>query len=371
MSADSAERGEVIRSAESHPLAQLSQARELLEASRNLSEVKSIRDVALAAQEYARAKKLGEESERYASEIAVRAERRIGQLLTEVAKAAGGDHRSEDFKSASPAPLKSPRQSVDPGGSPDTNKRLSARSQKLAKIDEDEFERRIADRSTKLSADRLARIQRDREAEERRIAEARAQAAAEPVPTRVDIRQGDFRQVLAGLQDIDAIITDPPYPAEYLPLLADLGAWADKVLAPDGVLAVLMGQTHLPEVYRLLDGHRPYRWTACYLTEGPGYVSHPRRVQSSWKPLLIYGGGPRFSDVFRSDGDSGKEHHKWGQNFAAFSEIIERFTTRGQTVCDPFMGSGTTLLAANALGRHAVGCDIDAEAVAVAEERLA
>lgn len=227
-------------------------------------------------------------------------------------------------------------------------------------------------KSGNLALDRAERIIRDREAEQRRIDQARAEAAAQPAPALVDIRHGDFREVLADLKDIDAVITDPPYPGEFIPLLADLAAWADKVLAPDGVLAVLMGQTYLPEVYRLLDGHRPYRWTACYLTPGNGYASMARRVQSNWKPLIIYGGGPRLGDIIRSEGiDAGaKSNHKWGQDYGAFHTIVERLTSRGQTVADPFAGSGTTLLAANALGRHAVGAEIDAEAFSRARERL-
>lgn len=215
---------------------------------------------------------------------------------------------------------------------------------------------------------RILRVIRDRLAAANRTVEAAQLEEAEP--PNIEPRHGDFREVLNDLSDVDAIITDPPYPKEYLPLLRDLAAWADKVLAPDGVLAVLMGQTHLPEVYRLLDGHRPYRWTGCYITTGPGYVSHPRRVQSQWKPLLVYGGGPRFSDLIASSGDD-KEHHHWGQNYDAFHAIVERLTSPGQLVVDPFMGGGTTLLAARALGRNAIGCDIDADAVRTAESRLA
>jgi hypothetical protein len=226
-----------------------------------------------------------------------------------------------------------------------------------------------------MALDRAERIIRDREAEERKVAQARAEAEAQPDPYTVDIRHGDFREVLADVDDasVHAIITDPPYPFEYLPLLADLAAWADKVLTPDGVLAVLIGQTHLPEVFRLLDGGRPYRWTCAYLTSGPGYVSHPRRVQSSWKPLLLYGGGPRVSDVLRSEGSdaNAKALHRWGQDYSAFHTLIERLTERGQTVADPFMGAGTTLLAAHALGRHVIGCDVDAEAVRTSRERVA
>jgi 16S rRNA G966 N2-methylase RsmD len=223
-----------------------------------------------------------------------------------------------------------------------------------------------------LALDRADRVIRDREAEQRRIQQARREAATEAMPSTVDIRHGDFREVLADLSGVDAIITDPPYPREFLPLLGDLAAWADQVLAPDGVLAVLIGQTHLPDVYQLLSGYRPYRWTCAYLTEGPGYVSHPRRVQSNWKPLILYGNGPRLADIVRSEASDAdaKNNHKWGQDYGAFHTIVERLTTRGQTVVDPFMGAGTTLLAAHALGRHTIGCDIDPAAVATSKERL-
>lgn len=227
-------------------------------------------------------------------------------------------------------------------------------------------------RAGDMALDRAERIIRDREAEQRRIEEAKREAEAQPEPTIVDIRLGDFRDELADLSGVDAIITDPPYGAEYLPLLRNLAAFAHMTLAEDGVLAVLLGQTHLPDAYRELAGYRPYRWTACYLTAGPSYVSHARQVHSNWKPLLIYGAGPRLADVIRAEGGdaAAKDNHRWGQDYAAFHTIIERLTTRGQTVVDPFCGSGTTLLAAHALGRHAIGCDIDPESVQKAKERL-
>lgn len=226
--------------------------------------------------------------------------------------------------------------------------------------------------SGELALDRADRIVRDRQAAERRQAEAAAQQQQIKVGTNVDIRLGDFRDVLADVEGVDAIITDPPYPGEFLPLLDDLAAWSDKVLNEDGVLVVLFGQTYLPEVYRRLDGHRPYRWTGAYLTPGAGYASMARRVQSNWKPVLVYGGGDRFSDVFRSEGSdhSAKSLHFWGQDYGAFHQIVERLTKPGQTVVDPFMGSGTTLAAAKALGRHAIGCDIDPQHVDVARKRL-
>jgi len=213
------------------------------------------------------------------------------------------------------------------------------------------------------SRKRILRVIRDR------LAEANRTDEEDFAIPEIDIRCGDFRTELADLTDVDAIITDPPYPKEFLPLLGDLAQWADKALTPDGVLAVLIGQTWLPQVFQLLEGGRPYRWTGAYLTTGPGYVSHARHVHSQWKPLLVYGGGPRFADLIASTGDD-KEHHHWGQNYDAFATIVERLTEPGQLIADPFMGAGTTLLAAKHLGRDAIGCDIDPDYVKTAQKRL-
>ena len=51
--------------------------------------------------------------------------------------------------------------------------------------------------------------------------------------------------------------------------------------------------------------------------------------------------------------------------------VIELFTHRGELVLDPFVGSGTTLVAAQDLERNAVGYDLQPGYVASAQERLA
>jgi DNA modification methylase len=50
---------------------------------------------------------------------------------------------------------------------------------------------------------------------------------------------------------------------------------------------------------------------------------------------------------------------------------IELFSHQGELVVDPFMGSGTTLLAARDTGRNAIGFDIHADYVALSQARLA
>ena len=50
--------------------------------------------------------------------------------------------------------------------------------------------------------------------------------------------------------------------------------------------------------------------------------------------------------------------------------IIAASSNPGDTVFDPFCGSGTTLVAAQRLGRLWVGCDMSANAIAIAKKRL-
>ncbi|MDI6872648.1 MAG: DNA methyltransferase [Bacillota bacterium] len=50
--------------------------------------------------------------------------------------------------------------------------------------------------------------------------------------------------------------------------------------------------------------------------------------------------------------------------------VVSLFTHQGELVLDPFVGSGTTLLAARDLGRNAVGFDINADYIRLCEKRL-
>ena len=51
--------------------------------------------------------------------------------------------------------------------------------------------------------------------------------------------------------------------------------------------------------------------------------------------------------------------------------VIELYTQPGDVVLDPFMGSGSTAIAAKLTGRHYVGYELSAEYCALSEKRLA
>lgn len=211
---------------------------------------------------------------------------------------------------------------------------------------------------------------------------ARDHAPAEGTPERVampptcDIRLGDFREVLADVPDgsVDLILTDPPYPSEFLPLWSGLGELAARVLRPGGLLAAMSGRTHLPDVMARLGEHLPYRWTMAYLMPGRASVVHARAVSTQWKPILVYGSSEtvRFHDVVSSD-EGDKSHHDWGQSESGMRALVAALAEPGAVVLDPFMGAGTTGVAAIRDGycSRFIGVDIDGLAVGKAERRLA
>ena len=51
--------------------------------------------------------------------------------------------------------------------------------------------------------------------------------------------------------------------------------------------------------------------------------------------------------------------HPFQKPLALIERLVWVYSNVGDTVFDPFMGSGTTLVAAKNLGRNAIGCEID------------
>ena len=62
--------------------------------------------------------------------------------------------------------------------------------------------------------------------------------------------------------------------------------------------------------------------------------------------------------------------HPSPKEIGHYSKLIEMFTLDSHCVFDPFMGSGTTGVAAAQLGRNFIGCEINPEYFAIAERRI-
>ena len=64
-------------------------------------------------------------------------------------------------------------------------------------------------------------------------------------------------------------------------------------------------------------------------------------------------------------------HKYWGRKpHNLLSEYIRLFTSPGDTVLDPFMGSGGVVIESNMLGRIGIGVDLNPQACFIVEETL-
>lgn len=178
-------------------------------------------------------------------------------------------------------------------------------------------------------------------------------------------------------ESVDAIITDPPYPRDYIDLFNDLGALAARVLKPGGSMIALVGQSYLPQYIDLLSRHLDYHWTiGVHMPGGQAVQLWTKEVNTFWKPALWFTKGPRDgqwqSDFIRTDANNNdKAHHHWGQSEQLTLGLVERGSLRGDTVLDPFMGGGTTGVVCQGTGRKFVGVEVDEATARGAIKRMA
>ena len=215
---------------------------------------------------------------------------------------------------------------------------------------------------------------------------------------------GDCLEILPTLEPVDAVITDPPYSErthtghaatasghvgfgndganrkdlDYSALsLSDVESLAETFSAIcdgwivwmcDHHLAVPI-QTNLEALGRYvfaplpfyapgsrtrLGGDGPASWTIWIM------VSRTAK-QHRWGTLP---GGYQAAEGWRD------RTHMGGKPVLLMDRIVADYSRLGELICDPFMGSGTTAIAAEALGRNWVGMDISSDYCKLARERL-
>lgn len=196
---------------------------------------------------------------------------------------------------------------------------------------------------------------------------------------KVDFRLGDFIDELSHIPDnsIDLIVTDPPYPFEFIEQWSKLSAFSKRVLKPGGFCITYSGQMHLPEVMRRMTEHLDYYWTFCLLHGGFAQFLTPRNLYVNWKPILIFQNGfslykPDKQQPFDVIDGAGKQKgsHVWQQNESELDMLIDYFSTPGEKILDPFAGSGSTLVKAIEMKRIAIGCEIDEQHYNNAKKRI-
>ena len=110
------------------------------------------------------------------------------------------------------------------------------------------------------------------------------------------------------------------------------------------------------------------------------YPKHPQAKTSQygngkdyvWTP---HPKGAKPKDVFEiptlTNNSWERENHPTQKPVVVFARFIEEYTDPGDIIFDPFIGSGTTAVAAIRTGRHYIGIDISEEYCQIARERIA
>lgn len=197
------------------------------------------------------------------------------------------------------------------------------------------------------------------------------------LPQTIDLRFGDFKKVLADIPDnsIDLILTDPPYPIEFIKEWSALSIFAEKKLKPSGFLIAYSGQMNLPDVIERLSEKLIYYWTFCLYHIGQTQIVNGVNVMCRWKPILIFQKGPRkklsatIQDYVESESRQ-KDGHDWQQSTTAVKKLLEAFSEKGDLICDPFTGSGTTAICCQELKRKFIGAEIEEKTFNIAKGNL-
>lgn len=218
-----------------------------------------------------------------------------------------------------------------------------------------------------------------------------------------DLRCGDWREVLADVEQVDALICDPPYGARthqgHDAIAEDGRTWSPdrrnalcySSMSPEAVAEfvqhwaprvggwmAVMSCSDLAPIWRAqfeqaglvafapvscviramsvrLSGDGPSNWSI-YLN-----VARKRTKEAArWGTLngaYVVGRGSA-------------DRHIGGKPIALMNAIIRDYTRPGDLVCDPCAGMATTAIACESLGRRFVGAEIDPETHAKAIKRI-
>lgn len=231
----------------------------------------------------------------------------------------------------------------------------------------------------------------------------------------VTIYHGDCREVLPSLEDdsVAHVITDPPYSehvhsksrrgqelpdaGEYRACIARARELGFDSMTPDLMAFTAQEVARLARRWSLVfsDVELAGDWRQALTETGLDYVRTGAWVKEGATPQFT---GDRPASGFeavtiahrkgRKRWNGGGKHAVWAVPIVLnrggneprlhttqkpeglMNLLVSQFTDAGETVLDPFMGSGTTLLAAKHYGRRAIGIERQERYCEVAVKRL-
>lgn len=223
-----------------------------------------------------------------------------------------------------------------------------------------------------------------------------------------NITINDFESFFSELENgsIDLILTDPPYAisrnsgfknvgkksVERFAISMDFGEWDQEEinltsLANGAFRALRKGGTaiifyDLWKITKLAEALtqagfvqlRLIEWMKTNpvpLNSKVNYLTNAREMAV----LAVKSGKPTFNGVYDNGVYNlpiprGKRLHPTQKPLRLFNKLVEKHSYKGDLIVDPFLGSGTTAVAACVNSRAFKGCDVDANYVSIALKRV-
>jgi len=198
---------------------------------------------------------------------------------------------------------------------------------------------------------------------------------------------GDCMDILPTLDKVDAVITDPPYDAKThnghlsnaadrqelgFSMLEDFGGMVDSLVAKSERWVLMTCATsHALEAQQRDDFIRLGVWIKP--NGAPQFTGD--RPGTGWEAVAI------FHRKGRKQWNGGGHHAVWTHNIESgmhptqkpiglVSRWVEQFTNAKEVILDPFMGSGTTGVAAVQMGRKFIGIEREPKYFEIACKRI-
>ena len=225
----------------------------------------------------------------------------------------------------------------------------------------------------------------------------------------------DCLEYLKTLPDdsVDLVVTDPPYNVSQKqnltfdgrPIIKNFGDWdfgfdpvpvlkeLKRVLKPKGQIFIFCATKQIPLYMNILENEWFFRnllvWSKTnpaprlsktnflfaneYIMYAinekvpPGSVTFNFKGQAEMKNVFIT---PALQGKERLKDENGKTAHPTQKPLSILKKLIEIASNRGEVVLDPFIGVGSTAVAAKETGRNFIGCELSKEYVISAKKRL-
>lgn len=194
---------------------------------------------------------------------------------------------------------------------------------------------------------------------------------------------------------VDLVLTDPPYGMDYqsgrrkekydriegdknLDFLDDAFRELDRVMKPDTSIYMFCSWHNVDVFKQAFERYFKLKNILVWVKNAHGSGD----LKGSYAPkyeLILFGHkgrsllrGKRPEDVLLYDRVNGSESvHSTQKPVKLLEDLITNSSDTGAVVLDPFLGSGSTAVAAVSLGRHYIGYELSEDYCRIARNRIA